>query len=372
MRILVTGGAGFIGSHTVDALLGEKHAVRILDNLQPRVHPHGAPSYLPSSAEFIKGDVRVKSDLERALDGMDAVFHLAAYQDYMPDFSTFFHVNAVSPALLLEIILEKKYPIKKIVFASSQAVYGEGKYSCGAHGAFFPLPRPLIQLQQGKWETVCPICGAVASWQQTDETAVSPHTSYAISKYTSELAFINLGKRYGIPTAGMRYSIVHGPRNSFFNAYSGICRIFSQRLLNNEQPIAFEDGLQLRDYINVADVVRANILALDDPRANWEVFNVGGERPVTVIEFARELARAFGKDIPPRLSNEFRVGDTRHTISDTSKLRKLGWKPLMPLGETLRQYAAWLKSQPAHDYAHYRSADSEMRESHVIRKAAGS
>jgi dTDP-L-rhamnose 4-epimerase len=368
-QVLVTGGAGFIGSHIVDALLKKGYEVRILDNLQPRVHPQGLPRYVPREAEFIHGDVRNRADWEKALEGVETVFHLAAYQDYMRDFSTFFHVNAVSPALLLELIVERRSTVSKIVFASSQAAYGEGYYHCVEHGRFIPLPRPLEQLKKGQWGIGCPSCGTAAEWQPTDETAVSPHTSYAISKYTAELAFINLGRRYGIPTVGLRYSITHGPRNSFYNAYSGICRIFSQRLLAGERPIVFEDGLQTRDYINVEDVVRANLIAMEDPRADWEIFNVGGGRPVTVLEFARALAQAFGKADEPLLSGEFRVGDTRHTVSDITKLKRLGWEPQVPLAETAARYAAWVKSQEDARKGFYLEADREMRASNVIMKA---
>jgi dTDP-L-rhamnose 4-epimerase len=369
MHILVTGGAGFIGSHTVDALLGRGHRVRILDNLQPRVHPKGIPGYVPRDAEFIKGDVRERGDWERALKGIEVVYHLAAYQDYMSDFNTFFHVNAVAPALLLELIVTKGYPVRRIVFASSQAVYGEGKYRCDAHGDFFPPPRPLAQLEDGDWEMRCPVCHEETAWQPTYEGAVSPHTSYAISKYASELAFINLGRRYGIPTVGLRYSITHGPRNSFYNAYSGICRIFSQRLMNGQPPLVFEDGMQARDYICVDDVVNANLLMLDEPRADWQIFNVGGGRAVNVIQFANILSRAMGKTVEPVIPGEFRFGDTRHTVSDTAKLKKLGWAPRVPLEETLRRYVEWLSGREDIRGGFYLAADREMRQSKVIMKA---
>lgn len=368
MHILVTGGAGFIGSHTVDALLSKGHRVRILDNLQPRVHPKGLPTYIPREAEFMKGDVRVRADWEKALRGIEVVYHLAAYQDYMPDFSTFFHVNAVAPALLLELIVANGFPVRKIIFASSQAAYGEGKHTCDEHGDFIPSPRPLEQLKRGEWEIRCPVCAREASWRPTDESAVSPHTSYAISKYTSELTFINLGRRHGIPAVGLRYSITHGPRNSFYNAYSGICRIFSQRLMHDQQPVVFEDGMQKRDYINVDDVVRANLLVLDDPLADGEIFNVGGGRAVSVLEFAHRLAGAFGKSVEPLITGEFRFGDTRHTISDIAKLKRLGWEPRVPLETTLKSYVEWLGQQGDASGNFYLNADREMRSNNVIIK----
>jgi dTDP-L-rhamnose 4-epimerase len=366
---LVTGGAGFIGSHIVDALLCKGHRVRILDNLQPRVHPKGRPPYVPADAEFIHGDVRDERVLAAALKGAEGVFHLAAYQDYMPDFSTFLHVNAVSPALILEIIARDRLDLRKIVFASTQAVYGEGKYLCPAHGAFYPGPRSLEQLERGGWEMRCPRCGIEAEWRPTDESAVSPHTAYAIAKYCSELTFLNLGRRCGIPSVGLRYSITQGPRNSFYNAYSGVCRIFSQRILSGERPIVFEDGRQLRDYINVEDVVRANILAMERSEADYGIFNVGGGKPISVMEFLTALAKVFGKGVEPIVSGEFRFGDTRHTVSDIGAMRGLGWEPKVPLEESLARYVEWLLAQPDARGHRYLEADNEMRGAGVIRKA---
>ena len=371
-RYLVTGGAGFIGSYVVDRLLDAGHEVRIIDNLQPRVHPRGRPPYVPREAEFIEGDVRDEGVMSGALKGVAGVFHLAAYQDYMPDFSTFLHVNAVSPALMIELIVRERLGVRKIVFASTQAVYGEGKYRCAEHGVFYPGPRPLEQLREGRWETVCPTCGEEARWEFTDETAVSPHTAYAISKYCSELTFINLGRRYGIPAVGLRYSITQGPRNSFYNAYSGVCRIFSQRILNGERPIVFEDGKQLRDYINVEDVARANIMAMERDEADYRVLNVGGGREIDVLEFFGALAEAFGEDVEPLIGGEFRYGDTRHTVSDIGSFRALGWEPRVSLRESLRRYVGWLRGQPDAKGHRYVEADREMRESGVIQRREGS
>lgn len=232
MKILVTGGAGFIGSHTVDRLLEEGYQVRILDNLQQRVHPKGRPAYLPPEAEFILGDVRDREALNKALQGVDTVFHLAAYQDHMPDFSTFFQVNTVSTALLYELLVENRCSVRKVVLASSQAVYGEGKYQCTndkCHetGPQFPAQRPAEQLKKGDWEIHCTGCGEPMKQLPIDEATPHPHTSYGISKYALEMAALALGRRYEIPTIALRYSIVQGPRNSYYNAYSGACRIFT-------------------------------------------------------------------------------------------------------------------------------------------------
>src|SRR6267142_2409070 len=285
-KVLVTGGAGFIGSHTVDLLLKKGYEVRILDNLQPRVHPRGKPEYVPAATEFVEGDVANRDDLNKALTGVSKVFHLAAYQDYLPDFSTFIHTNTESAALLFELIVEHKYPVEKIVFASSQSVSGEGRYDCDLHGEVKPVPRSLAQLMRADWEIKCPLCGSDLKSLLISENTVQPATAYAISKYAIELLAENLGRRYNIPTACMRYTYVQGTRNSFYNAYSGIARRFALRLLQGLPPVCYEDGMQLRDYVNVHDVAQANVLAMEDPRCDFGVFNVGGGRAVTVLEFA--------------------------------------------------------------------------------------
>jgi dTDP-L-rhamnose 4-epimerase len=369
MHILVTGGAGFIGSHTVDLLLQKGHCVRILDNLTPPVHVESKiPDYVPRDAEFILGDVRDRAAWERALDGVDAVFHFAAYQDYLTDFSKFFHVNTVGTALLYEITVEKKLPIQKVVVASSQATYGEGKYECETDGAQYPPQRPVEQLMRREWEPRCPVCGRAMQPRLTDESRVNPHNQYAMSKYTQEMIALNLGRRYNIPSVVLRFSIVQGPRQSFRNAYSGVLRIFTTRLLNDRAPVCYEDGAQLRDYISVYDVARANVLVMEDSRADYEVYNVGGGRAITVKEYAHLIARAMGKEIAPRVPGEFRFGDTRHIISDISKLRALGWEPQVPLERIVEEYIAWARAQPdVRDY--YADAEREMKTRGTIREA---
>lgn len=375
MKILVTGGAGFIGSHTVDRLLVKGYEVRILDNLQPRVYPKGKPSYLPPEAEFILGDVRDREMMNRALKGVDAVFNLAAYQDYMPDFSTFFHVNTVSTALLYEIIVENRYPVQKVVLASSQAVYGEGKYQCindkcQMKNTQFPGQRSEEQLKQGDWHIRCPGCGEPMKSLQIDEDTTNPHTSYGISKYALELAGFALGRRYNIPTVALRYSIVQGPRNSYYNAYSGACRIFTMRALNGKSPIIYEDGQQLRDYVYVGDVVKANLLVLESNTANWEAFNVGGQRQVTVEELSRLIITTCGGKLEPEISGVFRLGDTRHTVSDSSRLCSLGWEPRTPLEMIVKEYVAWVRAHPDWEDV-YKQAEREMEQAGVIRQAKG-
>jgi dTDP-L-rhamnose 4-epimerase len=360
MRVLVTGGAGFIGSHTVDLLLRRGYEVRILDALRPPVHANGGkPAYLPAEAEFQHGDVRDRGALLAALRGMDAVIHLAAYQDYLTDFSTFFHINTVGTALLYELIVEHRLPIQKIVVASSQATYGEAKYRCAnsgcpqtltstePHGAVrYPDLRPEEQLRRRQWEPVCQSCGLVLEPIWTDEARVNPHNQYAMSKYTQEMVAHNLGRRYNIPSVCMRYSIVQGARQSFTNAYSGVLRIFATRMLHGKAPVAYEDGQQLRDYVYVGDVAAANVLALEDARADFRSFNVGGGHATTVLDFAVMVAKSVGRDIRPETPGQYRFGDTRHVFSDTTTLRSLGWRTSKSPQEVIDEYVAWAANHP--------------------------
>ena len=368
-HILVTGGAGFIGSHTVDRLVAAGYQVRILDSLQERVHPEGWPAYLPSGVEKMRGDVRQRADWLAALDGIDGVIHLAAYQDYMPDFSTFHHVNTVGATLLYELIVAEKLPVRKVVLASSQAVYGEGKYRCGEHGIVYPDARPDAQLARAEWEVRCPHCAAPLEHQPITEDTVKPHTPYGISKYAAELTSFSLGRKYDIPTVNMRYSIVQGPRNSFFNAYSGIGRIFALRVLHGQPPVCYEDGQSLRDYVYVGEVAHANVLCLEDERADFRSFNVAGQRGTTVLEYAQLVTRIAGRTIEPLVSGEYRFGDTRHTVSSGAALQALGWQPEVPLEQTIGEYIEWVKGQPnLADF--YAAAQAKMRAANVLRRTS--
>ncbi|MBI5590521.1 MAG: NAD-dependent epimerase/dehydratase family protein [Deltaproteobacteria bacterium] len=371
MNILITGGAGFIGSHTADALIAKGHRVRILDNLQPAVHPKGKPAYLHPEAEFIQGDVCDRDVLRKVLEGMDAVYHFAAYQDYLPDFSTFFRVNTVSTALIYEILLETGMcsRIQKVVVAASQAVMGEGRYRCLSCAVdIFPSIRLDAQLSQGKWDHSCPVCGNVLDWMPSDESVIHPCNPYAISKNSQEQIAIHLGARYGIPSVAMRYSIVQGPRQSFYNAYSGAMRIFSLSLMLGKQPIIFEDGKQIRDFVNIRDVVSANLLVLESSRSDYQVFNVGGNQAWTVLDFYDTMQRIVNRENPYVMSGYYRYGDTRHIFSDTHKLQALGWKPVYRVEDSIRDYWAYLLLQDNKgDILEY--AEKHMKGLQVIRKS---
>ena len=372
MNILITGGAGFIGSHTADALIARGHHVTILDNLQPAVHPAGKPAYLHPDVRFIHGDVCNRDILKSALDGVDAVYHLAAYQDYLTDFSTFFRVNSVSTALIYEILVETGWMshIQKVVVAASQAVMGEGRYRCicCASGDIFPSIRLDAELSKGKWEHRCPVCDEALQWMPSDESVVHPCNPYAISKNSQEQIAVHLGARYGIPSVAMRYSIVQGPRQSFYNAYSGAMRIFSLSLMMGKPPTIFEDGLQIRDFVNIHDVVEANLLVLEDSRADYQVFNVGGGQAWTVLDFYGAMQRIVNRELMPVMGGYYRYGDTRHIFSDTRKLQSLGWQPRRQVEDSIRDYWEYLQHQDSRDNI-LEYAEKHMKQLQVIRKS---
>ncbi len=312
MKILVTGGAGFIGSHTCDRLLALGHDVVVLDALTPPVHRNGRPAYLSPGADFYQGDTRNRDLLTNLLRRVDAVYHFAAYQDYLPDFSRFSDVNVVSTALLYEIIVAERLDLARVVVASSQSAMGEGLYWCPADGEQVPGMRPEKALAAGQWDIPCPVCGGPLEMQVTPERISNPQNAYGMSKLGQEMVAINLGRRYGIPTVALRYSIVQGPRQSVYNAYSGACRIFCLSYLLGMPPTLYEDGGAIRDYVNIDDVVDANVLVLEDDRAAGRVFNVGGGQAVTTREFADVVRRQYGSSQPAVVTGEYRFGDTRH------------------------------------------------------------
>jgi dTDP-L-rhamnose 4-epimerase len=315
--------------------------------------------------------------MTKALQGVHLVFHQAAYQDYMLDFSKFLYVNSVSTAMIHEIIVGSKQPagknVEKVIVASSQAVYGEGQYKCdnlrcGRHdaGVIQPETRSQRQLEGGRWELLCPACHEPMLNLPLREEYHNPYNAYAISKLAGEMAAVRLGRLHGIPTVALRYSIVQGPRQSLYNQYSGICRIFCLRLLNDLPPIIYEDGLQLRDYTHIKDVVKANLLVARDGRADYQVFNVGSGLKITVQEYAQALSQKMGKDVAPLVPGEFRIGDNRHSVSDVAKLQSLGWQPRHGLEEIFSDYLAWIQEQ-ADLGQYFREAEQAMRVQGVVR-----
>lgn len=344
MRVLVIGGAGFIGSHLVDRFIADGLRVRVLDNLDPKIHPHGSkPRYLSPKAEFIHGDVTDRQILLQALQNVDWVSHQAAYQDYMPDFSRFLHVNAVGTALLYELVVQNRLKVKKVIVASSQAVYGEGQYTCVEHGKFLPVPRGQQQLGEGRWEVICPQCGHECKPALLSEEFTNPYNQYSVSKLAQEKTALGLGWLHGIPTVALRYSITQGPRQSLFNHYSGICRIFVSRALRGEPLLIYEDGRQTRDFVHVQDVVDANMLVLHKDEADFQAFNVGSGRSTSVLDYANAIREKVRATVEFRVPGEYRRGDNRHSVSSIAKLRKLGWAPQRDLCTILDDFLEWVE-----------------------------
>jgi dTDP-L-rhamnose 4-epimerase len=368
MRVLVTGGAGFIGSHTCDRLLELGHDVVVLDALTPPVHRRGIPPKLPPEVDFYDGDVRNRDLVANLLRRVDAVYHLAAYQDYLPEFSRFSDVNVVSTALLYEIAVAERLDLARVVVASSQSAMGEGLYRCPVDGEQVPGIRQEAQLAACNWDIRCPQCAGPLEMQRTPERVSNPQNPYGMSKLSQEMVAVNLGRQYGVPTVALRYSIVQGPGQSVYNAYSGACRIFSLSYRQGIPPTLYEDGEAIRDYVNIHDVVDANILVLDDERAVGRVFNVGGGTPVTTKEFADIVMRQYGSDRPGVVTGEYRYGDTRHIFSDISALEQLGWKPQRTPAESVAEYSAWLDGISGLDGI-LDQAGARMRELGVVRES---
>jgi dTDP-L-rhamnose 4-epimerase len=367
MRILVTGGAGFIGSHTCDRLVELGHDVVVLDALTAPVHRDGGAQYLTPGVELFVGDVRNRELLANLLRRTDAVYHFAAYQDYLTDFARFTDVNVTSTALIFEIAVAENLDLHRVVVASSQSAMGEGLYYCPHDGNQTPGMRPEESLRRGQWEIPCPQCGGELELRRTPETVSNPQNAYGMSKYGEEMVALNLGRRYGIPTVALRYSIVQGPRQSVYNAYSGACRIFNLHYLLGRAPVLYEDGRALRDYVNIHDVVDANVLMLEHERVEGRVFNVGGGEPYTTTEFADIVRRQYGSDLPAVVSGEYRFGDTRHIVSDIAPLEELGWKARRTPVESVAEYAAWLQGMSGlRDVLS--QAEEKMRSLGVIRQ----
>ena len=342
-RVLVTGGAGFIGSHTVDALLADGFDVRILDNLSRRVHPDGKPHYIPDEAEFIVGDVRDHEALRRSLEDVDVVLHCAAYQDYRTDFAHYTDVNTTSTARIYEIIVGDRLEVDRVVIASSQFVQGEGLYVDRGGAVRAPAFRTREQLDRGMWDHLDEE-GYPMQWIPTGEDFSRPTNAYSLSKSGQEQTALVLGARYGVPTTVLRYSIVQGARHSFHNPYSGACRIFSLSYLAGRSPVIFEDGRQVRDFVNVADVVSANLLAIRSSEAVGRIFCVGGGTPITIREFDRIVAAEFERlDMESNIPGIFRFGDMRHAVSDIGAISRLGWQPERTTADSVREYVEWLR-----------------------------
>ena len=367
-RALVTGGAGLIGSHVADLLVREGWRVRILDNLEPNTHRRGKPAWINRDAEFVHGDLRDRATIENALSEVDIVFHQAAYGGYMPEMAKYVQVNSFGTAQMLEIIREKNLPIKKVIVASSQAVYSEGAGECSNHGLVFPKVRPVEQLQRGDWSVRCPICHQPTTSVATPEEApVGGETVYGLTKVDQEKLVLLWGKQVGIPAVALRYSCTYGPRQSIFNPYTGVIAIFCTRLLNNLSPVLYEDGEQTRDFSFVEDIARANLLAATTDALDGRPVNVGSEKGVTVREIAQSISDALGIRIAPEINAEFRPGEMRHLISGTDTIRAAGYAPQVDLAEGIDRYLDWIRSQSdVRDY--FSEASETLRNKGIVHR----
>lgn len=343
-RVLITGGAGFIGSHTADLLAEKGYEIRILDNLEPPVHDGEWPDYVKNKGyELIKGDVCNKETLTQALKDVDYVYHLAAYQDQMPDFSKFFTTNSVSTSLIFEIIVENKFPVKKVVYSSSQFVYGDGIYISNEGKEFSPELRTEEQFSNQKWDILDKEGNTARFISFREEQKINPTNSYGLSKMASENLALRLGKTYGIPVSIVRYSIVQGPRQSPRNIYSGALRIFVVQALSGNPITVTEDGNQLRDFVNVGDVARANVLMIENSKTNFEIYNIGGGQGYKIKDFAEMVKRISNSNSEILIDGRYRRTDTRNAVSDISKLKMLGWSPMHTPEKSIQDYIDWIK-----------------------------
>jgi dTDP-L-rhamnose 4-epimerase len=364
-NILITGGAGFIGSHLTDELLSQGYNIRILDNLSDQVHGtnSGRPEYLNSEAELFQADIRDSRAVAEALKGIDAVYHFAAavgVGQSMYEIAKYTSINNLGTAVLLEALIE--HPVEKLIVASSMSIYGEGLYR-DAEGNCRPgADRDLEQLKRHDWE-VRDGNGRPMTPIATPETKQPSLASiYAQSKYDQEQMCLMVGRSYSIPTTALRFFNVYGTRQSLSNPYTGVMAIFASRLLNNKPPLIFEDGEQRRDFVSVYDVVEACRLALETPSAAGRVFNIGSGQNYTISELAERLCAVMGKDdIQAEITNKYRAGDIRHCFADISQAREiLRYEPAVTLDEGLTELTEWLAGQVAID--HVERAGAELAE----------
>ncbi len=353
-QILVTGGAGFIGSHLADELLRRGHRVRALDVLDPQVHGAGArrPEHLDAEVELCVGDVRDAHAVKRALDGVDAVYHFAAavgVGQSMYELAHYTGVNDLGTAVLLEALMKR--PVERLVVASSMSIYGEGLYRRADGRTTVAPERSLAQLRAREWEVRATDGERLHPVPTPEDKPPALASVYALNKFDQERLCLMVGQAYGIPTVALRFFNVYGTRQALSNPYTGVLAIFAARYLNDKPPLVFEDGRQQRDFVSVKDVARACALALEAERAAGAVINIGGGRPWTILEIAARLAAALGKrELEPELLGKYRVGDIRHCFGDISRARALlGYAPQVALDEGLEELAEWLAGRVAHD-----------------------
>ena len=370
MNILVTGGAGFIGSFLVDELVRLGHRVRIFDNLDPQVHPDSAPpDYLNPQAEFILGDMRDYDALKAAMSDIGIIFHEAAVvglAQSLYEIKKYTDANIGGTANLLHLLVNEKHSVKKLIVPSSMSCYGEGLYNCSQCGLIHPSARSIEQMRQRQWEPLCPRCqSTLTPMPIREQDNLTGTFIYSLTKKAQEEMSLIIGKAYNIPVTVLRYFSVYGPRQSLGNPYTGVVAIFLSRLMNNQPPLIYEDGQQLRDYVSVHDVVQANLSVMDDRRSDYQVFNVGSGQPIRIIEIAQKLSQLTGKNIEPKIIEEFRKGDIRHCYPNVSLLQKTtDWRPNVSFAEGLQELIEWSKGQTAEDK--FELANAELKKKGLL------
>jgi dTDP-L-rhamnose 4-epimerase len=365
-HVLITGGAGFIGSHIVDRLLAAGHRVRVLDNLNPQVHGASGerPSYLDREAELLIGDVRDRKAVDKALVGIDAVIHLAAavgVGQSMYDITSYVQVNEVGTAVLLEALT--KQPVGRLIVASSMSIYGEGLVRRRTGEKVAPSERTTEQLRAGRWELEDASGEPLFPLPTPESKQPSLSSVYALNKYAQERMALIIGKAYGIPTLALRFFNVYGPRQALSNPYTGVLAIFASRLLNKRPVLVFEDGLQQRDFVHVADVAGACMLALTTTSGIGSVFNIGSGQSRTILSVAEDLGRVVGRSqITPQITGKCRAGDIRHCFADiTRSCTELGFAPAVDFRAGLEELAAWLADKVADDNVDSATAELQSR-----------
>lgn len=351
MRILITGGAGFIGSHLARELLNDGHRIRVLDTLDPQVHgSSGVEDVIPPEAEFVRGDVRDESCVSKAVEGVDCIYHFAAQTGVgqsMYEMREYIDCNVCGTAQLIQSVLKNSGDVKRLVISSSRAVYGEGKYHCPACGEVYPPPRDVKQLDRGEWEPLCPKCSGKAAPVPTDEEKpLQPGSVYAISKREQEDLALCAGQAYDLPVTVLRLFNVYGSGQSLSNPYTGIISIFSSRIRNGLPPLIYEDGLESRDFVHVSDVVEACRLVLKSDKADGEKINIGSGTALSIFEIAERMIAAMGADLKPEVIAKYRFGDIRHCTADIGKARRLiGYEPKTDFDTGIREFLDWAKGR---------------------------
>ncbi len=352
-KILITGGAGFIGSHLVDELITLKnHEITVLDSLEEQVHgkTKKPPTFLNDECNFICGSILDYSLMKELLKNHEIVYHLAAMVGVgqsMYEIKKYTDTNIQGTANLLNILANEDHSVEKLIIASSNTIYGEGKSSCPNCGIIYPKLRNETQLLQKQWDLTCPTCGSVLKPEFTDEsTPFNPSSVYALSKQVQEQMSLLIGKTYGINTTILRFFLVYGSRQSLSNPYTGVCAIFASRLLNNKPPIVFEDGLQTRDFVHVKDICQGLILAMEKEPARGQIFNLGSGISITIKKVAEIMTKKINPKLSPIYNQNYRIGDIRHCVADISKAKKvLGYKPLYSFEKGVNDLIEWVQDQ---------------------------